>query len=289
MTKTMFDSVHEAQMEIERCLNGINVIKNMCGGRIADPDTVNAIGRALMDHIHTVCEGILYRICSELATPEGKIEWPSLKDLRKKRESVHASMEAGLAAEAMAKLKNQCDKDFVMPKELDDYLSLVRIFISWAKAMVKGFGDVGGEMIRALNELEEFIDNWSRCYEKGQENDRPPYRLKLRYYGDIDNMPDDELDELYKPRMSNKRKTMVPLYIYLILKEHTDWDNHLHVNDIILLLENEHEIAVKRGAVERTLNSLIDDDVNIWGGKRGDGYWYSEQRPEGYDYFEEDE
>ena len=82
---------------------------------------------------------------------------------------------------------------------------------------------------------------------------------------------------------------MAPLYIYLILKKHTDWDNHLHVNDIILLLENEHEIAVKRGAVERTLNSLIDDDVNIWGGKRGDGYWYSEQRPEGYDYFEEDE
>lgn len=289
MTKTMFDSVHEAQMEIERCLNGINVIKNMCGGRIAEPETVNAIGRALMDHFHTVCEGILYRICSELATFDGKVEWPSLKDLRKKREYVHAPIEVGLAAEAMTKLKNKCDKGFVTLKDLDDYFSMVRAFIAWAKEMLKGFGDIGNEMMRALNELEEFIDSWFRCYEEEQESDRPPYGLYLRYSGDIDNMTDDELDELYKHRMSNKRKTMAPLYIYLVLKEHTDWDKHLHVNDIILLLEKEHEIIIKRGAVERTLNSLIDDNVNIWGGKRGDGYWYSEQRPEGYDYFEEDE
>ena len=289
MTKTMFDSAHEAQMEIERCLDGINVIKNMCGGKIADSDTVNAIGRALMDHFHTVCEGILYRICSELATPDGKNEWPSLKELRKKREYVHAPIEVGLAAEAMTKLKNKCDKGFVTPNDLDDYFSMVRAFIAWAKEMLKDFGDVVNEMIQALNELEKFIDKWDRCYEEKQERDRPPYVLYNRYYGDNDNKTDEELDELYKHRMSNKRKTMAPLYIYLVLKEHTDWDNHLHVSDIILLLEEEHKIIVKRGAVERTLNSLIDDDVNIWGGKRGDGYWYSEQKPKGYVSIKDDE
>lgn len=284
MEKSMFNSAHEAQMELERCLNGITTIKNMCGGRIAEPETVNAIGRALMDHFHTVCEGILYRICSELATSDGKVEWPSLKDLRKKREYVHAPIEVGLAAEAMTKLKNKCDKGFVTLKDLDDYFSMVRAFIAWAKEMLKGFGDVGNDTIRALNELEEFIDKWDRCYEKELERDRPPYVLYNRYYGDIGDKTDDELDKLYKRRMSNKRKTMAPLYIYLILKEHTDWDNTLLIKDIIRLLEEEYEITLGRNAVLKHVNTLIEEDVNIWGGERGDGYWYSEQKPEGYDY-----
>ena len=166
MTKTMFDSAHEAQMEIERCLDGINVIKNMCGGKIADSDTVNAIGRALMDHFHTVCEGILYRICSELATPDGKNEWPSLKELRKKREYVHAPIEVGLAAEAMTKLKNKCDKGFVTPNDLDDYFSMVRAFIAWAKEMLKDFGDVVNEMIQALKMFKWELTGSKRLPEK---------------------------------------------------------------------------------------------------------------------------
>lgn len=284
MAKPMFNSVYEAQMEINRCMNGISVIKDMCGGKIANPDTINAIGRALMDHFHTVCEGILFRICYELATPDGKIEWPSLKDLRKKREYVQAPIETGLAAEAMVKLKNKCDKDFVTPKDLDDYFSLVRAFISWAKGMFKGFGPVEEEMIRALNEMEGFIRNWSESFGKEQNRDRPPYVMYFRYYGDIDNMTDDELDELYRPRMNNKRKTMAPLFIYLILKEHTDRDNPLLIKGIIRLLEEEYEISLGRNAVLKHVNTLVDEDVNIWGGKRGDGYWYSEQRPKGYDY-----
>lgn len=290
MTKTMFDSVHEAQMEIERCLNGINVIKNMCGGRIAEPETVNAIGRALMDHFHTVCEGILYRICSELATPDGKVEWPSLKDLRKKREYVHAPIEVGLAAEAMAKTKNACDKAFVTSKILNDYFSLVRIFIPWAKEMLKSFGDAENEAIRAINELEKFIDKWDVYIEEIEEieemeRDKPPYGLYLRYHGniDIDNMTDEELDKLYRRRMSNSRKSLAPVFIYRILQEHPD--KHFLIKDIQDILKEKHEIDLGRNAVLRHLNTMIEDDINIWGSDViGVGYWYSEQRPEGYDY-----
>ena len=63
------------------------------------------------------------------------------------------------------------------------------------------------------------------------------------YEIDFDNMTDEEIDEFYRPKKTNSRKSLAPLFIYLILKDESSSDKHLSHNDIAKKL-SIHEFRV---------------------------------------------
>ncbi len=88
------------------------------------------------------------------------------------------------------------------------------------------------------------------------------------------NLTDEELDELYRPKKANSRKSLAPLFVYLILKEHTDMYHPYTQNQIIQKLEEyPYEISIERKAVGRILHNLEDSGLGIRSAA-GMGSWY---------------
>ena len=271
--KPVFASLEEARFIIKKCCDDIGILKDH---HMLNPNVVCAVGKSLIHQICSICEGILYLICDKYSTPEGTIEWPSLKDLKEKGKYVNAPTIAGHAAKGMIDIKKECDKTDVTLDALVDFFSSLSVFLEWAKVELPN-----NNMIGAAEFLQNIINEYKDCYKREIRRQEEDPRLYFRYYDgiDFDSMTDEEVDQYYRPRKGNSRKSLVPLFIYLILKEHTDWNTRFRVKDIIMHLEEDYELRTTRGPVERYLNVLIDDDVNIHGGNPGDGYWYSECRP----------
>ncbi len=91
----------------------------------------------------------------------------------------------------------------------------------------------------------------------------------------LNEMTDEELDELYRPRRSNERKTLAPLYILEILRERTDAGHHMTQNDIIRALsESPYELELERKAVGRIVNLLFNEGLHVYSDRSGT--WYDE-------------
>lgn len=91
-------------------------------------------------------------------------------------------------------------------------------------------------------------------------------------------MSQQELDDLYRPKRSNSRKSLAPLFIYFILKQYTDSVTHLHQKDIIARLEQyPYEITLERKALSRILHNLMDSQLYIRSDRTG--VWI-EQEPQ---------
>lgn len=92
---------------------------------------------------------------------------------------------------------------------------------------------------------------------------------------ELDEMTDEELDELFRPKKQNNRKHTLPLFVYLILKEHSSRDNKLSQPEIMNLLWNEYELEIERKSLSRTIHDLEDEHMGIFSLKSG-GAWYEE-------------
>ena len=83
-------------------------------------------------------------------------------------------------------------------------------------------------------------------------------------------MTEEELDEYYRPKKTNSRKSMAPLFVYLILIKHSDCSRHLRQQDILRLLEkNPYEIRMERKALSRIIHNLIDSQLSVYSDKTG--------------------
>ena len=100
----------------------------------------------------------------------------------------------------------------------------------------------------------------------------------MRYLDDIDfsGMTDEEIDEYYRPQKTNSRKSMAPLFVYLVLKANTDWEKHYTQNEILKKLEEDFEIRIERKALSRILHQLSDSDVDIVTSPRN-GCWFDQR------------
>ena len=77
-------------------------------------------------------------------------------------------------------------------------------------------------------------------------------------------LSDEEMDEYYRRKKTNSRKSLLPLFIYLILQKHSSPSHPLQQNDIIrLLAAYPYEIQVERKAVSRALHGLEDSLLGI--------------------------
>ncbi|MBO4862411.1 MAG: hypothetical protein J5535_05900 [Firmicutes bacterium] len=91
---------------------------------------------------------------------------------------------------------------------------------------------------------------------------------------DYENMTDEELDEFYRPRKQNNRRTLAPLFVYFILKEHSGPDHRLSQSDIINhLADDPYEINIERKALGRVLHLLADSGLGVVSNPRY-GAWY---------------
>lgn len=82
----------------------------------------------------------------------------------------------------------------------------------------------------------------------------------MKYYDvDIEDMTDEELDEYYRPKKSNSRKSLAPLFVYEILTKYSDSDRHLRQKDILdILSKYPYEVTLERKALGRIIHNLTD-------------------------------
>jgi len=80
--------------------------------------------------------------------------------------------------------------------------------------------------------------------------------------------------DLYRRRKMNDRKSMAPMFVHHILKQHSSPARHLSQKEILDYLSKEpYEITMERKALSRIIHGLADSQVGIcfWG---NDGAWY---------------
>lgn len=87
---------------------------------------------------------------------------------------------------------------------------------------------------------------------------------------------DDDSDEDYRPMKTNKRKSMAPLFVYLLLKNCSNKNSPLRQQQIINMLKKyPFEISIERKALSRIIHNLADSDLDIHTSPKR-GTWYEE-------------
>lgn len=92
-------------------------------------------------------------------------------------------------------------------------------------------------------------------------------RLRLEM---LEMLGEDELDELYRPRKMNGRKSLAPLFVYEIISKKSNSKHHLRQQDILKELEKyPYEISLERKAIGRMIQNLVDSQYGIYSDKTG--------------------
>ena len=116
--------------EIERFVENLKVIKDFFFGR-SITETVDAIGESLVDAIYRICEGMLYLVCDQEATPDGTRDYLDLKDVLSEGDLIHAPSDVRMSANAMEGIKKASDKGQLTPDNLDLFIEAAITFVCW--------------------------------------------------------------------------------------------------------------------------------------------------------------
>lgn len=95
-----------------------------------------------------------------------------------------------------------------------------------------------------------------------------------QHYDRLERMSEEELDALSRPKNANSRKSLVPLFVYLILLQHSGAEHPLRQQEIISYLADEpYEVVIERKTLSRVLHNLRDSQLGIYTDKRR-GAWH---------------
>ena len=83
-------------------------------------------------------------------------------------------------------------------------------------------------------------------------------------YIDVNNLTDEQIDALFAERKTNTLKSAAPLYVYLVLQEHSNPRKHLTQKQIISYVEEEFYVTIERKALSRWLHLLMALDLGIY-------------------------
>ena len=284
MAAKLRKSKMDAIKAMERCFRNMELIDSQFLRGMGTIDVTDAIGMSIYRNIRTVCESALYLVCLLKADPNGTVPFPQMKDLKKRGDYVDASPEAKIAAQAICDLKKDFEEGPITPQMIRLLLEMVEVFLLWAwnelRAAEGNVPDFAGRFVEIKRNLMGKLTI-------GFERDHSSGRIYMRYVGDkdLDRMTDEEIDELYRPIKSNSRKSLASLFIYLILKEHTDEDHHYTIEEVRQRLAEDYELDIDRKTISRYVHGLANEDrTYIWDSKnKRDGVWYSEKVPEWMD------
>ena len=84
MIKIKIDSQKEAELLLENTRKELDVLmKLLCGaGNLDFEKNASAMGGSLVKKIFDLCELTLNRVCWDYVSPQGKLLFPTLKDLK---------------------------------------------------------------------------------------------------------------------------------------------------------------------------------------------------------------
>ena len=148
-------SVEKAWDEIERSEKSLEVIKDSFPGR-SIAETVDAIGESLVEAIYRICEGMLYLVCDQEATPDGTRSYLDIKDLLREGHLIEASYDARMSANAIEGIRKISDKGQLTPDNLALFINAAINFAEWVGEMVSN--SVGPDISRKLAELLKTIE-----------------------------------------------------------------------------------------------------------------------------------
>lgn len=293
-----FKSEQEAIAKINRAMSNIAILKERIGKDLYEPSGFYAAASPIIKNFYDLCEGCLYLVCCSKADPNGTEEFPTMNDLKSEYSLVDITPEPLSAANVIVDINKRAQNDDITMIDFDNFLLSMEVFLTWIEDSLGA-----SEISRLLHRLIDEIHEWARdCHEmrriygnfKGYhplKTDYPDSTMGMIFYRNVDQskMTEEELDELYRPRKTNSRKDLATLYIYLILKERTDREHRLLINDLVRILKQEYEIGMGRKAISSKVENLAQEDLNICKELNGGGVWYEEINVEDYndidDYF----
>ena len=134
--------------------------------------------------------------------------------------------------------------------------------------------------LMSLNAPKILLDNESRTLAMAMVLHRycieaEPVDNTVRVYFDrLERLSDDFDDDAFRPQRMNSRKSLAPLFVYLILKEHSDAEHHLKQQEILThLCKYPYEIELERKALSRIIHNLADSQLKICTDAK-EGSWY---------------
>ena len=74
-------------------------------------------------------------------------------------------------------------------------------------------------------------------------------------------------------KKQNNRKHSLPLFVYLILKNNSSYNNKMSQSQIIDKLFEKYELEIERKSLSRTIHDLEDENIGIHSLRTG-GVWY---------------
>ena len=89
---------------------------------------------------------------------------------------------------------------------------------------------------------------------------------------------EEDVDSAYRPMKTNSRKSLAPLFVYLILKKASGPDKRMSQAEILRALRAyPYEVELERKALSRIIHNLTDSELGIRSSGRG-GVWYESER-----------
>lgn len=312
MKKRLFYSEQAAIVELKKAVAGVIDLDRRYGPDLCRDKSLYSAGPTAVKQLYALCECLLYLVCCAKATPDGTEEFPRMKELKKKSDLVDISPSARYAARRISEIEKQCMDAKIpdMPIEaFEEYLHQIRDFSDWAMGILNESGILKSDGIRQIiSDIEHAMDiagHWIKdcIFERRSIEERhrhairsnssvtaPENLFQMIIFNksiDEDSMTDEELDELYRPRKTNSRKELAILYIYKTLEANPG--RRYSVNELVEILEKEHEIKMERKAIGKKIENLAQEDLNICKALHGGGVWYEENLNDEDDYYIEDQ
>ena len=275
MVKIKIDSKKESELLLENARKDLDALmKLLCeSGQFDFERVASAMGASLVTKIFDLCELTLNRVCWDYVSPQGKLLFPTLKDLGTSNKDcgLDFPVESRHAAKEINKIKKVCDEDlFIDPRQIHYLFGLARAFMkNICTLAMDSREDI--EITIALidaaeNEFARYFDEVRRKNEPGQLN-------FIVLSKDIEEYSEEEQDWIYRLRNKNSDKHVVPVLIMEIMMRDSDANHRLGVKDVQDKLEEEYHIKMERKAVARDLNQLQELDF-LCVGEDMRGYWY---------------
>lgn len=287
--KKRVNSIADDFDTIRLCRENSDFYKNVLSDNLFSGTSVKAIGHSIVKSFFDACEAALKVIWELKSSPNGTLPWIKMKDIRSKGREYGIPVEERVVAGVITDLKKELDKNGVDIATLAVFLKYVAFFLEWIiSAIEEELKNYSGEAKDALDALfnlkkiamycEDMFVHIRHTENNMGEIDFFDTDTHFILIPNEDSRSEEELDRIYAPRSRNSRKSLLPAYIINILKCESNKENPLTQKKILERVKSIYEIEVDRKSVGRCLNTLVDDDLNVWTDEKRTGYWYSEER-----------
>lgn len=80
----------------------------------------------------------------------------------------------------------------------------------------------------------------------------------------MENLSDEDIDRIFVERKTNGEKSIIALYIYLVLKRYSGENRYLTQREIKDYIQRDFEVKLERKCISRYVHNLIDLDIGVY-------------------------